>query len=62
MMLRDSKDDKVKEVNVDVRTGRKWVAKSIVEDAESRLRHRDIRATWFWQHSATIMAVSRCKT
>ncbi|CAC5404457.1 unnamed protein product [Mytilus coruscus] len=42
MMLRDSKDDKVKVANVDVRTGRKWVAKSAVEDAESRLRHRDI--------------------
>ncbi|CAG2194166.1 unnamed protein product [Mytilus edulis] len=57
MMLRDSKDDKVKEANVDVRTGRKWVAKTAVEDAESRLRHRhsgsgNIRATWFWQHSA----------
>ncbi|CAC5385086.1 unnamed protein product [Mytilus coruscus] len=65
IMLRDSKDDKVKEANVDVRTGRKWVAKSAVEDAESRLRHSgsgNIRATWFWQHSATIMAVSRCKT
>ncbi|KAL5005358.1 hypothetical protein ScPMuIL_018814, partial [Solemya velum] len=32
----------VKEANVDVRTGRKWVAKDAVEDAESRLRHRDI--------------------
>lgn len=42
MILRDSKDDKVKEANVDVRTGRKWVAKDAVEDAESRLRHRDI--------------------
>ncbi|XP_076101153.1 protein mono-ADP-ribosyltransferase PARP14-like [Mytilus galloprovincialis] len=41
-MLRESKDDKVKEANVDVRTGRKWVAKSAVEDAESLLRHRDI--------------------
>ena len=42
MMLRDSKNDKAKEANVDVRTGRKWVAKTAVEDAESRLRHRDI--------------------
>ncbi|VDH90516.1 Hypothetical predicted protein [Mytilus galloprovincialis] len=41
-MLRDSKDDKVKEANVDVRTGRKWMAKTAVEDVESRLRHRDI--------------------
>ena len=42
MMLRDSKDEEVKEANVDVRTGRKWVAKDAVEDAESRLRHKDI--------------------
>ena len=41
-MLRDSKDDKVKEANVEVRTGRKRVTKSAVEDAESPLRHRDI--------------------
>ena len=40
-MLRDSKGDKVKEANVDFRTGKKCVAKSTVEDAESRLRHRD---------------------
>ena len=32
----------MKEANVDVRTGRKWVPKDAVEDAESRLRHKDI--------------------
>ena len=32
MMFRDGKDDKVKEANVDVRTGMKLVAKSAVED------------------------------
>ncbi|VDI10773.1 Hypothetical predicted protein [Mytilus galloprovincialis] len=42
MMLRDTEDDKVKEANVDVRTLRKWVAKSAVEDAENILRHRDL--------------------
>lgn len=42
MMLTDSKDDKMKGTNVEVRTGRKCVAKYAVEDAGSRLRHRDI--------------------
>ena len=42
MMLRDTEDDKVKEANVDVRTLRKWVAQSAVEDAENILRHRDL--------------------
>jgi hypothetical protein len=42
MMLKDSKDDKVKKAGVQVKTGRKWSASKAVEEAESRLRHKDI--------------------
>jgi hypothetical protein len=45
MMLRDCRDDKVKNAGVQVKTGRKWSAAKAVDDAESRLRHLDIIGT-----------------
>ena len=41
-MLRDSKDVKVREARVNIRSCRKWSAKETVKEAESRLRHGDI--------------------
>ncbi|XP_033750531.1 uncharacterized protein LOC117334822 [Pecten maximus] len=45
MTLKTSKDEKVRQAGVHVRTGRKWSASRAVEDAESRLRHKDIVGT-----------------
>ena len=45
MTLRDSKDEKVSKAGIKVRTGRKWTAEAAVEQAESRLRHKDIVGT-----------------
>ncbi|XP_060084783.1 uncharacterized protein LOC132564122 [Ylistrum balloti] len=42
MTLRDSRDEKVRMAGVQVRTGRKWSASKAVDEAESRLRHKDI--------------------
>ncbi|CAC5417465.1 unnamed protein product [Mytilus coruscus] len=42
MMLRDSKDDKVKEANVDVRTGRKWV-QPLWQSADARHRRELVK-------------------
>ncbi|XP_052218246.1 uncharacterized protein LOC127835860 [Dreissena polymorpha] len=42
IMLRDSRDEKVREAGVQVNTGRKWRADKAVEEAEARLRHSDI--------------------
>ena len=42
MMLRDSKDEKVREGGIRVRTGRKWSASEALKEAESRLQHQDI--------------------
>lgn len=42
MMLRDSSDSKVSEAKIQIKTGRKWRAAEAVEEAESRLRHRDV--------------------
>ena len=42
MMLRDSKDERVREAGIAVRTGRKWSASKALKDAEDRLHHADI--------------------
>ena len=42
MTLRDSKDPVVKNTQLDVKTGRKWSAEKAVEEAESRLKHKEI--------------------
>lgn len=42
MMLKDSKDNKISEAGLKVRTGRKWKAGEAAEEAESRLRHKDL--------------------
>ena len=42
MTLRDSKDKKVSEAGVQIRTGRKWSASASVSQAESMLTLRDI--------------------
>ena len=42
LMYRDSRDPKVAQAGVEVKTGRKWSAQVAVADAESRLRHRDL--------------------
>ena len=45
MTLRDSRDDKIREAGIEVRTGRKWKAEQAVKEAEARLRHKDIVGT-----------------
>ena len=42
LMYRDSRDPKLAQVGVVVRTGKKWSTKAAVQDAESRLRHKDL--------------------
>jgi len=42
MTLKDSKDGKVRNAVVQIRTGRKWSASKAMEDVECRLRHKDI--------------------
>ena len=42
VILRDSADEKVRQVEVDIKTGRNWVSAKAVEIAESRLRQRHI--------------------
>ncbi|CAC5372773.1 mrp [Mytilus coruscus] len=39
LMLKDSRDEKVRSAKVEIRTGRKWSTKKTIEDAESRLNH-----------------------
>lgn len=45
MTLRSSKDPKIREAGIEVRTGRKWDARKAVSEAESRLQHQDIVGT-----------------
>jgi len=45
MMLRDSKDEKIRQAGIEVRTGRKWKAGEAVREAESWLRYQDIVGT-----------------
>ena len=42
MNLRDSKYPVVKNTQPDVKTGRKWSAETVVEEAESRLKHKEM--------------------
>ena len=42
MMLRDSKDVRVRQADIEVRTGRKWSASRALREAEDRLQHADI--------------------
>lgn len=42
MMLRDSKDERVRQADIVVRTGRKWSASRALREAEDRLHHADI--------------------
>ncbi|XP_063419448.1 uncharacterized protein LOC134702450 [Mytilus trossulus] len=42
MTLRDSKDSKISEAGIQTRTGRKWSARTAVDQAESILHHKDI--------------------
>lgn len=41
-MLWDSKDERVREAGIIVRTGRKWSASRALREAEDRLHHADI--------------------
>lgn len=45
MMLRDSKDERVRQAGIVVRTGRKWSASRALTEAEVRLHHSDIVGT-----------------
>ena len=45
MILRDNKDDKVQGAQLDHRTRLKWKAQDALEEAESRLRHKDLVGT-----------------
>lgn len=45
MMLRDSKDERVRQAGIVVRTGRKWSASRALTEAEDRLHHADIVGT-----------------
>ncbi|KAI8516566.1 hypothetical protein Bbelb_051470 [Branchiostoma belcheri] len=40
--LRDSKDPVVRDIQPEVRSGRKWTAIAAVEEAEARLKHKDV--------------------
>lgn len=42
LQCRESKDPKVSQAGIEVRTGRKWRAKEAVDQAESRLCHREL--------------------
>ena len=42
MTLRDSKDTVIKNTQPDVKTGRKWSADEAVEEAESRLKLKEM--------------------
>ncbi|XP_063436214.1 uncharacterized protein LOC134717649 [Mytilus trossulus] len=42
MTLRDLKDSKISEAGIQTRTGRKWSARTAVDQAESILHHKDI--------------------
>ncbi|KAK0139194.1 hypothetical protein N1851_024122 [Merluccius polli] len=42
MMLRDGQDARVRQVDIEVRTGRKWSANRALREAEDRLHHADI--------------------
>ena len=42
LMLRDSKDEKVRTARVEIKTGRKWSTRKTIGKAESRLRHSEI--------------------
>ena len=42
MTLKDSRDEKVRMAGVQVKTGRKWSASKAVDEAECRLKHREI--------------------
>nr|XP_054753540.1 uncharacterized protein LOC129259264 [Lytechinus pictus] len=42
MMLRDSSDPVIRDYQPDVKSGRKWHADKAVEEAESRLRHKEM--------------------
>ena len=42
MTLRDSQDPVVKNTQPEVRSGRKWTASSAVEEAESRLKQKEM--------------------
>jgi hypothetical protein len=45
MMLKDSEDQQINTAGIVTRTGRKWQAQVAVDQAESRLRHKDIVGT-----------------
>lgn len=42
LQYRESKDPRVLQTGIEVRTGRKWRAKEAVDQAESWLRHREL--------------------
>lgn len=42
LVLRDRNDANVRETMINIKTGRKWAVKKTVQEAESRLKHRDI--------------------
>ena len=42
IILRDNRDDKVQTAGIYLNSGRKRLAQNALEEAESRLRHRDI--------------------
>lgn len=42
LQYRDSKDPRVSQASIEVRTGRKWRAHEAVDQAKSRLRHKEL--------------------
>ena len=57
LQYRESKDLKVSQADIEVRTGRKWRAQEAVDQAESRLRHKDL-----WQLAVQVWEQLRQST
>ena len=59
--LRDSRDQLIRQAGIETRTGRKWSASQAVEQAESRLRHRDIVGTTCENRQGLGSGTPRCQ-
>ena len=42
LMLRDSKDQAIRDHYPDLRSGKKWTAMEAIDEAEARLQHKDV--------------------
>jgi hypothetical protein len=45
MTIHNSRDQKIRDAGIEIRTGSKWKAETAVKEAEARLRHQDIVGT-----------------